>query len=186
MKELQGMTRFLTFLQKNIGAFITPRISKGKKNRTNFTKRYKMGKEDKEIVKKIQGHEPKRRNRFVVSFTDPWDVIPSYVVKAVELPKYFEGEWQSFIEVKLYDPIEPSVSSLILQILEKQKTIARPEGDLILMKIKLLGPEGDEVSEWKIAGKFVNFDFGKLDWSKDEVMEINALFQVHEVVKDNI
>ena len=135
-------------------------------------------KKENEIFNKNQLH-PKTKNRFVVEISEPWN-FPSYLIKSITRPSITsKGIVVETLKLKLYDPIAPTTSGFIWQYIRQDK------GDItVSMKLKVLGPIGDDVEEYNITGKFSYFDFGELDWSKDEPAEITAYFEVYECIHE--
>ena len=64
------------------------------------------------------------------------------------------------IKIELYDPIVPSSPQAIWSHLSRNEHFN--------ISIKVLGPVGDIVEEWKIVNAdIVSADFGSLDWRCD-------------------
>jgi hypothetical protein len=133
----------------------------------------------------FQNFEPKMKNRFIMEFTNTG--IQAYTVKAANRPSItFEkvtmdhinvkrqlkgkGEWQD-LEVTLYDPIVPSAAQAVMEWVRlSHESVTGRDGYADFYKkditIKMLGPVGDVIEEWKLMGAFItNANFGDLDWS---------------------
>ena len=105
--------------------------------------------------------EPKVQHRFIVKVKN----FSSWSIFRIERPKanWDFGSvsyiWQP-IEMELYDPICPSTSQLVYELIE---THNNQLGDITL---KLLGPVGDVVENWTLQNcSILRIDFGELDWS---------------------
>jgi hypothetical protein len=133
----------------------------------------------------FQNFEPKMKNRFIMEFTGTG--IQAYTVKAANRPSItFEkvtmdhinvkrqlkgkGEWQD-LEVTLYDPIVPSAAQAVMEWVRlSHESVTGRDGYADFYKkditIKMLGPVGDVIEEWKLMGAFIqSANFGDLDWS---------------------
>lgn len=129
--------------------------------------------------------QPKVRNRFVLMI----DGIQAFTLKTCKFPSvstttqkidhintYFKyqgkAEWDD-ISFTTYDPINPSTAQQIIEWFRQgYETLTGRAGypDFYKkdIKIQILGPVGDVVSEWSIFGAFIqNADFGEGDWSDD-------------------
>ena len=78
----------------------------------------------------------------------------------------------------LYDPITPSGAQAVMEWarLSYESVTGRAGYSDFYKKeltLKILGPVGDQVGEWRIIGAFVtNADFGQFDWSSDAVVDL--------------
>lgn len=114
--------------------------------------------------------EAKARNRFICEFTDSTGLfIQKFVVCSIDRPK-FEIEtapdrsriykWLP-INVELYDPIIPSSAQAVWSHLKRNEYFS--------IVVKILGPVGDIVEEWKIVDATIkSVDFGNLDWRSEK------------------
>jgi hypothetical protein len=117
-------------------------------------------------------YEPKRPNRFMLLFPDEFE-IPHQVVKTTVRPSvtFNNGrvEWED-IEIIFRDPIGPSMAERMHELfLRVGSSYTNREFEY---RIQLLGPVGDLVEEWVIRGFVSRIDFGELDYSSDELMDI--------------
>ena len=134
--------------------------------------------------------EPKTQNRFVFNI----DGIPAYTIKAGNRPtitfeevalshlnvkRYVKGrgEWQT-LDITLYDPIVPSAAQAVMEWVRlHHESVTGRAGyrDFYKKEIKLqiLGPVGDVVSEWVLKGSFVtSMSQGSFDWATSDVAEL--------------
>jgi hypothetical protein len=111
--------------------------------------------------------QPKMTNQYLVKCenTNPdiKDIHP-HMVYSIDRPKLFRGlvdnkiYWHP-IKMKLYDPIAPSTSQAIYDIIKNN------DGKLGDITINVLGPVGDLVEKWILKDCIINeADFGTLDW----------------------
>lgn len=117
-------------------------------------------------------YEPKRLNRFLLKFPDDFN-IPDYFVSTTVRPSATLNngivEWAN-IEITLRDPIGPSMAERMHELfLRVGSSYTNREFEY---RIQLLGPVGDLVEEWVIRGFVTQIDFGQLDYSSDELMDI--------------
>ena len=117
-------------------------------------------------------YEPKRLNRFLLKFPDDFE-IPEYFVSTTfrHSATLNNGivEW-SDIEITLRNPIGPSMAERMNELfLRVGSPYTNREFEY---RIQLLGPVGDLVEEWVIRGFVTQIDFGQLDYSSDELMDI--------------
>lgn len=150
-------------------------------------------KKDKKVIEPtdVKAFEPKVKNRFIVDFPAEYD-IPAWVIKSVSRVKMSRNtinlgdgrrlagklQWKP-ITLKLYDPITPSTSQKLYPLIKKwREQIIRNEDTgkvepLFEFKMRMLGPVGDVVSEWRIGvNEVASIDFGKWDWENDKVVLI--------------
>ncbi len=122
-------------------------------------------------------YEPKRPNRFILLFPDEFQ-IPHQVVKTSVRPSatFNNGtvEWEE-IEIVLRDPIGPSMAQRMHELfLRVGSSFTNREFEY---RIQMLGPVGDIVEEWFITGFVSRIDFGELDYSSDELMDIKLIIK---------
>jgi hypothetical protein len=79
----------------------------------------------------------------------------------------------------MYDPISPSTSQSIMYGLRE---LRKKDSQQIKVNIKLLGPVGDIVEEWDVIGEIDYIDFGHLDWSSGETLNIKVAMKVHYAI----
>ena len=131
--------------------------------------------------------EPKIPNRFIMYL----DGFPSYIIKAVSAVGFDQAEtvlnhinvyrkikgktrWND-ITLQLFDPITPSGAQAIMEWVRlHHESVTGRDGysDFYKKQIKIdiLGPVGDIVSEWVIEGAFIkSATFGDYNWDTDNV-----------------
>ena len=116
--------------------------------------------------------EPKRANRFLLTFPEEFQV-PQYLVSTTIRPSatFNNGnvEWLD-IEIVLRDPIGPSMTERMHELFLR---INSPYTNREFQyKIEMLDPTGVSIEEWTIRGIVTRIDFGQLDYSSDEQMDI--------------
>jgi hypothetical protein len=132
----------------------------------------------KSIEDEFTSFEPKMKNRFKVTISEPWK-IPTYVVKRITLPKLNinDGKYDD-IHIELYDEIHNSTSNSIFATLREHMNVETT------LTIHLLGPVGDTIGEYIIVGKFKSFDTGELNYEMAEPITINAIFRVTKCISN--
>jgi hypothetical protein len=128
--------------------------------------------------------EPKKVNRFYVEFPKDLFAIEKYVIYEVtNLEAMVDNSgylsWSPVI-FKMYDPINPSTSHFIMDILQKNKGRLPTCDKAVTVKVKVLGPVGDIVSEWKLTGKVMSIDFGSFNWQSTSFQSIEMNFDIHQ------
>jgi hypothetical protein len=122
--------------------------------------------------------EPKKENRFLVKFPEPFK-IPQYVIHKANRPSFSITEYGTIIwkniTFSLYDPISPSTSGAIMEGL---KELRKKDSQKLTIEIEILDPTGNVVESWNIHGNIDNINFGILDWSKGEPLYITIEFKV--------
>src|SRR6056300_1714491 len=139
----------------------------------------------------FRAFEPKVQNRFIL-YTD---AIPSFMVKNVSAPSFEDEsikldhintyrkirgkrEWQT-MDMTLYDPITPSGAQAVMdwaRLSYESVTGRAGYSDIYKkdLKLQVLGPVGDIVSEWEVIGAFItDFAQGSFDWSNSETVELS-------------
>lgn len=142
--------------------------------------------------------EPKRKFRWVMYIGG----IPQWVIKTTDKPSYEVTEvehqyinhtfwypgrvrWNE-INLTLIDPVTPDASKTLENILYDSgyhfpedpndvSTISKANavGALGNVAIVQLGPEGEEIERWELTNPWIrNTKFGNLDYSADEMVEI--------------
>ena len=131
--------------------------------------------------------EPKQANRFIMYI----DGIPAYEIKGVSNVNLTQGtvplnhiNVQRFVKGKttwgpitftLFDPITPSGAQAVMEWVRlHHESVTGRDGysDFYKKQIKIdiLGPVGDIVSEWVIEGAFIkSATFGDYSWDTDNV-----------------
>lgn len=135
--------------------------------------------------KLFSAFEPKVENRFIVEMTD----VPSYVISDTTLPKFVTLNYAKHdvytmtneskivddgrLFMRLYDPVEPSTSRILYDIIKNR------EGKLGDITIKILGPVGDVVSIWKInTASIYSVDFGRMSWTSQT--DLKKITKTHD------
>ena len=131
--------------------------------------------------------EPKIPNRFIMYV----DGFPSYIIKAISAVGFDQSEtvlnhinvyrkikgktrWND-ITMTLFDPITPSGAQAVMEWVRlHHESVTGRDGysDFYKKQIKIdiLGPVGDIVSEWVIEGAFIkSATFGDYNWDTDNV-----------------
>ena len=129
--------------------------------------------------------EPKQKNRFILYM----DGIPSFQIKAmgavtlnqgvvnlnhINLQRYVKGKstWAS-MSMTLFDPISPSGAQAVMEWVRlHHESVTGRDGysDFYKkdVKINVLGPVGDVVSEWILKGAFVKeATFDDYNWDTE-------------------
>lgn len=114
--------------------------------------------------------EPLINSRF--TFTFPSEIgIESYLIQAVELPKWYDGKWQD-MQLSLLDPITDSSTTKLFNFINKKQ---RP----FICVISSLDPTGVEVERWNInVEKIKHIDFGNYDYSNSKPKEIITVLKI--------
>ena len=141
--------------------------------------------------------EPKQANRFILYM----DGIPSFIVKGVSAVSLTQGEvilnhmnvqrkvkgkttWND-ITMTLFDPITPSGAQAVMEWVRlHHESVTGRDGysDFYKKDLRLdvLGPVGDVVSEWILKGAFIKeASFGDYSWdSENEAKQIDLTLAV--------
>jgi len=135
--------------------------------------------------------EPKVKNRFIMLVGG----IPTYLIKKIGALSVEMGEiklnhinvyrkikgraaW-SDLEMTLFDPITPSGAQAVMEWVRlSHESVTGRDGYSDFYKkdvrMSVLGPVGDVVSEWKIKGAYVkSATFGDYDWASDSAISIS-------------
>ena len=141
----------------------------------------------------FRAFEPKVQNRFIVSMADTG--IQGFMVKNVKAPTFQDNsikldhinsyrkirgkrEWQD-MDMVLYDPITPSGAQAVMEwarLSYESVTGRAGYSDFYKkdLKLQVLGPVGDIVSEWVIKGAFIKtMSQGDFDWSAPDTVELS-------------
>ena len=121
--------------------------------------------------------EPKITNRYIIRFPDNFD-INIYMCKSISRPSFHINQGSILyndIVLNLYDPINPSTSQKIFSIVN-DNTITN--FDFI---IEILDPVGVTIEKWTINGFIRSVDFGKLDYSLKDLLNITMTIGVNTV-----
>ena len=129
--------------------------------------------------------EPKLQNRFYMYVNG----IPSYIIKAVSGMGFAQDEimlnhiniyrkikgklkWND-LSLTLFDPITPSGAQAVMEWVRlHHESVTGRDGysDFYKkdVKIEILGPVGDIVSEWIVKGAFIkSAEFGEYNWDNE-------------------
>ena len=141
--------------------------------------------------------EPKQANRFILYA----DGIPSFIIKQVSAVSLTQGEiilnhiniqrkvkgkttWND-ITMTLFDPITPSGAQAVMEWVRlHHESVTGRDGysDFYKKDLRLdvLGPVGDIVSEWILKGAFVKeATFGDYNWdTENEAKQIEVTLAV--------
>ena len=141
--------------------------------------------------------EPKQANRFILYA----DGIPSFIIKQVSAVSLSQGEvilnhinvqrkvkgkttWND-ITMQLFDPITPSGAQAVMEWVRlHHESVTGRDGysDFYKKDLRLdvLGPVGDVVSEWILKGAFIKeASFGDYSWdSENEAKQIDLTLAV--------
>jgi hypothetical protein len=127
----------------------------------------------------IPAFEPMRQNRFLVNFPEIFNISP-YLVRMTSRPAatFNNGlvTWDD-IQFTLYDPISPSTSQRIYELIGGQ-IFYNP----LVIKLEMLDPVGIVVSDWSIWGVINSVNFGDLDYSSDELADVTLNMSVSNVI----
>jgi len=129
--------------------------------------------------------EPKLQNRFIMYV----DGIPAYTIKAISSVGFAQEEivlnhintyrkikgklkWND-LTMTLFDPITPSGAQAVMEWVRlHHESVTGRDGysDMYKkdVKIDILGPVGDIVSEWIVKGAFIkSAEFGEYNWDNE-------------------
>lgn len=134
-------------------------------------------------------YEPKRKNRFIVTFPSYYN-IQQWVIKEASRPSmYFEVKkflgfqyskkmkWKPITFI-LTDPIGPSTSQSLMELIRPGGYLTTPFN----ITIKMLDPTGVVVENWNIINATIDsVDFGQLDIALDELATCKLTVNVPEV-----
>lgn len=114
--------------------------------------------------------EPKKNNRFLVEFPEEFD-IKSWSIEKINKPKYTDDKWEN-IRVDFIDPIGPSTSQRLFEIVNFLKKNNGGDKNLFEVNIKSLDQKGVVVEEWVIyVEKVIAINFGDLEYSSYEIQK---------------
>jgi hypothetical protein len=133
--------------------------------------------------------EPKVQNRFIMYV----DGIPAYLIKGISSVGFSQDEiilnhinvyrkvkgklkWND-LTMTLFDPITPSGAQAVMEWVRlHHESVTGRDGYSDMYKkdlrIDVLGPVGDIVSEWVIKGAFIKTgEFGEYNWDTDNAAQ---------------
>lgn len=114
--------------------------------------------------------ESKRNNRFLVNFPKEFN-LESWAVQKINKPKFTDEKWED-IKIEFIDPIVPSTSQSLFEIINFLKTNKNDNEILFEIKIISLDPTGIEIEEWIIyVGKVLTINFGELSYSDNGIQQ---------------
>ena len=145
--------------------------------------------------------EPKQANRFILYM----DGIPSFIIKGVSAVSLTQGEvtlnhinilrkvkgksiWND-VTMTLFDPITPSGAQAVMEWVRLgHESVTGRDGysDFYKkdLKIQVLGPVGDIVSQWILKGAFIKEStFGDYNWdTENEAKQIELTLAIDYAV----
>lgn len=124
-------------------------------------------------------YEPMRQNRFLIIFPENTG-IPSYLVKSSCRPSCritnSQVIWND-MEITFHDPIDPSTQRIFVDMITN-RTIT----NIMDIKLHMLDPIGNVVSEWIIYGHISEVNFGEVDYSSHNSMEVSINLVVRNAI----
>ena len=147
-------------------------------------------------------YEPKRKNRFIMSFNDlginEWYVestsrpsltIGSTAIDFLNTKTYVAGKYEwGEISVTFRDPIGPSASQALMEWvrLHAESVTGRmgyAAGYKKDIDLEMLDPTGVVVEKWILYGTFLtDVNFGALSYSQDALADITASLRMDRCV----
>lgn len=130
--------------------------------------------------------EPKRKNRFIVTFPDKFNIKP-YSVKSITRPNIIVKEkrfWGFKYGVEtIIEPTELEVRDFISFNVGQRLRKLIDSQEIFTYTLEMLDPVGDVVERFKYSGCVItSLDFGLLDYSsKSELATINVVIKADEV-----
>ena len=156
------------------------------------------------LMKKPVPYEPKRKNRFILSFPSSLGINSWYVestsrpniqIGSTEIPflntsTYVAGRfvWNT-INVTFRDPIGPSASQALMEWvrLHSESVTGRmgyAAGYKKDLDLEMLDPTGVVVEKWILQGTFMtDLNFGDLDYSRDDLATIDASLRMDRCIQ---
>lgn len=128
----------------------------------------------------LQPFEPMRENRYLVTFPDEFQINNTFV-KSTSRPSirvHNETAIWNDIEFKFYDPISPSIQESLFDLIIGNN-INSNEYEI---KLQMLDPVGNIVSEWIIYGFIKEINFGELDYRSDNETELKMKIGVNRAI----
>lgn len=122
------------------------------------------------LMKMPTPYEPKRKNRWVLRFGD--GKIKEWVVSKTSRPKFTKKRtWYGLtkyvvdvMDISLRDPISPSTSKYINDIMLKDKRFN--------LTLDMLDPTGVVIEKWFISDcELLEVGFGDLDYEEADIIE---------------
>jgi len=143
----------------------------------------------------LQFYEPKRMNRFLITFPEHFN-IPQWVVFETSRPNmtikskkilgvelFKKLVWSDMI-ITMRDPIGPSTSQSFMDLIHKslyeKKQIIK---DKFNLKLEMLDPTGVVVEKWDFSDcEFKSIDFGELSYENDNCVKITSVIKLGQVI----
>jgi hypothetical protein len=138
----------------------------------SFTEKYCENKIKNMGKLNVIPYELKKTNRFLVEFPEQFN-IETWAVQKINKPKYTNGVWED-IKIEFIDPIGPSTSQCLFEIVNFLKRNVNDSNDkkLFDIKIKSLDPTGVDVEKWVVnVEKVLTINFGELDYDSDKTQQ---------------
>jgi len=155
------------------------------------------------LMKMPLQYEPKRKNRFIITFPSPLG-INSWYVQSTSRPKMKIGEveipflntstfvagrftWEA-MDVTFLDPIGPSASQALMEwvrlhaesVTGRMGYAAGYKQDITL---EMLDPTGVAVEKWSLIGAFLTgVDFDGLDYNDDKLLTVKATIRMDRCI----
>jgi hypothetical protein len=149
----------------------------------------------KRPIPEIARYEPKRMNRFLITFPEHFN-IPQWVVFDTSRPNMIIKSkkilgfelfkkiiWADML-ITMSDPIGPSTSQSLMDLIHKslyeKKQIIK---DKFKLKLEMLDPTGVVVEKWDLSDcEFKSIDFGKLSYQNDDIVKITLVIKLGKVI----
>jgi hypothetical protein len=146
-------------------------------------------------IPEVGRYELKRMNRFLITFPEHFN-IPQWVTFEASRPsarlitkdilgvKLFKKlVWDDMI-IKMNDPIGPSTSQSIMDLIHKslyeKKQLIK---DKFNLKLEMLDPVGHVVEKWALSNcEFKSIDFGELSCQIDDPVVCSLVIKLGDVV----
>jgi hypothetical protein len=146
-------------------------------------------------IPEVGRYELKRMNRFLITFPEHFN-IPQWVTFEASRPsarlitkdilgvKLFKKlVWDDMI-IKMNDPIGPSTSQSIMDLIHKslyeKKQLIKNKFNL---KLEMLDPVGHVVEKWALSNcEFKSIDFGELSYQIDDPVVCSLVIKLGDVV----
>lgn len=144
-----------------------------------------MAEQQLNLIKQIPvPYEPKRKNRWVLTMLTPTSdklknkLLPEWVISETTRPKFKKERflifWSKlkldFIHISMRDPIGPSSSQIIYDLLEHRSKLD--------YNLEMVDPTGVVVEKWEIRGcEILEVDFGTLDYACDDIASCTLILK---------
>jgi hypothetical protein len=122
------------------------------------------------IDNKKFAYELKYKHRFVVKFPEQFG-INEWAIKTINKPKFTHTQWEN-IKIEFIDPIGPSTSAGLFNIIEFIRLGSCDNAVLFEIKILSLDPAGGISEEWVVyVDRVLTINFGELDYDNDDIQK---------------